>query len=116
MPDFMLFLHQDLGSDAVGSPDEIMVIVKEYMAWTERMRTEGRFKGAERLADEAGKVMRPKDGRVVVTDGPYTETKEIIGGYYAITAKDYDEACRITESHPHLKYGGRIEIRQFYAR
>jgi hypothetical protein len=116
MPDFMLFLHQDLGSDAVGSPDEIMVIVKEYMAWTERMRTEGRFKGAERLADEAGKVMRPKDGRVVVTDGPYTETKEIIGGYYAITAKDYDEACRITASHPHLKYGGRIEIRQFYAR
>ncbi|MGD0144581.1 MAG: YciI family protein [Rhizomicrobium sp.] len=114
MPDFMLFLHQDLGTGPIASPEEMMAVVKEYIAWSDRMRAEGRYRSAERLSNDAGKVLRPKDGRIAVTDGPYAETKEIIGGYYVIGAKDYDEACRISETHPHLKYGGRIEIRQFH--
>ena len=114
MPDFMLFLHQDLGTGPIRSPEEMMAVTKEYMAWADRMRAEGRLKGGERLANDPGKDLRPKGGRIAVTDGPYAETKELIGGYFAISATDYDEACRIAESCPHLKYGGRIEVRQFY--
>ena len=114
MPDFMLFLHQDLGTGPIRSPEEMMAVTKEYMAWADRMRAEGRLKGGERLANDPGKVLRPKVGRIAVTDGPYAETKELIGGYFAISATDYDEACRIAESCPHLKYGGRIEVRQFH--
>src|SRR5260370_12452483 len=56
--------------------------------------------------------MRARGGRISVTDGPYAESKELVGGYIIISAKDYDEACRIAESNPHFKYGGNIAVRQ----
>ena len=112
MPNYMLLLHQNSARPAPSSPDEIMTITRAYMTWADKMRAEGRLKGGEKLTNDAGKVMRGKDGKVTVTDGPYAESKEIVGGYFAITAKDYDEACRVAESCPHLGYGGRIEVRQ----
>lgn len=112
MPNYMLLLHQDSTRPRPTSPDEIMAITKSYMNWADRMRSEGRLKGGEKLTFDAGKVMRPKNGKVTVTDGPYAESKELVGGYFAISAKDYDEACRIAESCPHLGYGGTIEVRQ----
>jgi hypothetical protein len=112
MPSYMLLLHADSTRPRPTSPDEIMAITKAYMTWADRMRTEGRLKGGEKLTWDAGKVMRPKNGRVTVTDGPYAESKELVGGYFAISAKDYDEACHIAESCPHLGYGGTIEVRQ----
>jgi hypothetical protein len=112
MPNYMLFLHQNSNQPRPSSPDDIMAITKAYMSWADRMRTEGRLKGGDKLTFDAGKVMRAKDGKVTVTDGPYAESKEIVGGYFTISAKDYDEACRVAESCPHLGYGGRIEVRQ----
>jgi hypothetical protein len=113
MPNYMLFLHQSSNRPRPTSPDEIMAITKSYMVWADRMRAEGRLKGGEKLTFDAGKVMRPNGGgKVTVTDGPYAESKELVGGYFAISAKDYDEACRIAESCPHLGYGGTIEVRQ----
>jgi hypothetical protein len=112
MPNYMLLLHADSTRPRPTSPDEIMAITKSYMSWADRMRAEGRLKGGEKLTNDAGKVMRPKNGRVTVTDGPYAESKELVGGYFAISAKDYDEACRVAESCPHLGYGGTIEVRQ----
>jgi hypothetical protein len=57
-------------------------------------------------------VLRPKDGRVMTTDGPFAESKELLGGFFLIAAADYGAACRTAESCPHFKYGGSIEIRQ----
>ena len=48
----------------------------------------------------------------MVTDGPYSETKEVLGGYYLIEAANYDEAVRRCKDHPHLEHGGTIEVRQ----
>jgi hypothetical protein len=112
MPDFILLLHRPTGASPVLSPDQISAVTKDYMGWTERMRAEGRVKAGEKLTDDAGRVMRPNAGRVMVTDGPFAESKELLGGFYLITARDYDEACRIAESCPHFKYGGSIEVRQ----
>ncbi|HEY1540931.1 MAG TPA: YciI family protein [Xanthobacteraceae bacterium] len=112
MPNYMLLLHADSNRPRPTSPDEIMAVTKAYMNWADRMRAEGRLKGGEKLTWDAGKVMRPKNGKVTVTDGPYAESKELVGGYFAISATDYDEACRIAESCPHLGYGGTIEVRQ----
>jgi hypothetical protein len=114
MPNYLLLLHEDMGQFEAQSPQDIMAITKEYIAWAERLRNDGKYVGSNKLTDEPGKVMRPKDGRVVITDGPYTETKELIGGYYCISAADYDEACRIAELSPHFRYGGRIEVRQIH--
>jgi hypothetical protein len=112
MPNYMLFLHTNPSRPRPTSPDDIMAVTKAYMAWADRMRAEGKLKGGEKLTFDAGKVMRPNGGKVTVTDGPYAESKELIGGYFAISAKDYNDACRIAESCPHLGFGGTIEVRQ----
>ena len=52
------------------------------------------------------------DGEIRVTDGPFAEVKEALGGYFAIKAVDYDEATKISKGCPHLKYGGWIELRK----
>lgn len=111
---FMLFLHEDLGQFDNRSHDEMMAVIKEYSAWAQSMRDKGHYVGGEKLADDAGKVMRNKAGKIGVTDGPYAETKELVGGYFSIKAADYAEACRLAESCPHLKYGGRIEVRMVH--
>ena len=58
--------------------------------------------------------MRGRNGRPTVTDGPYSETKEVLGGYYLIEAADYDQAVERASDHPHLEYGGTIEVRQVW--
>lgn len=112
MPNYMLLLHQLSNRPRPTSPDEIMAITKNYMSWADKMRAEGRLKGGDKLTFDPGKVIRPKNGRATVTDGPYAESKEMVGGYFMISAKDYDEACRLAETCPHLGYGGDIEVRQ----
>ena len=114
MPSYLLLLHQDMRPSREYAPEEMMAIIKEYMAWSDRLRKDGKYVSSNKLTDEPGKILRPKGGRVAVTDGPYAETKELVGGYYCVSAADYDEACRIAETCPHLKYGGRIEVRQIH--
>ncbi|HEV7996380.1 MAG TPA: YciI family protein [Stellaceae bacterium] len=108
MPDFLLLLHRPAGPPPALSADAAAAMTKDYTGWC----ADGRRKGGEKLTNDAGRVVRPAAGRPVVTDGPYAESKELLGGFYLIAAADYGEACRIAESCPHLKYGGGIEIRQ----
>lgn len=112
MPNFLLLLHNNVDQPRPSSPDDIMSMMKAYMAWTDKLRAEGRYQSGQKLTYDAGKTLRQSGGRVAVTDGPYAESKEIVGGFYLITAKDYDEACRVAQTSPHLAYGGRIEVRQ----
>src|SRR5215472_6655450 len=114
MANFMLLLHSDLNRPKPSSPEEFTKVMRNYMAWTDRIRAEGYYKGGNKLTDDAGKILRASSGRVTTTDGPFAESKEIVGGFYLITAKDYDEACRVAETSPHLTYGGRIEVRQIH--
>ena len=76
-------------------------------------RFEGRHRSGQKLTNDAGKIMQANGGgRAKITDGPFAESKDVIGGFWVISAKDYDEACRVAETSPHLGYGGRIEVRQ----
>ena len=65
-------------------------------------------------ANDGGRVIRPGAAGPRTTDGPYSETKELLGGYYLIEAANYDEAVARTLDHPHLEYGGTIEVRHVY--
>ncbi|HEX3952854.1 MAG TPA: YciI family protein [Stellaceae bacterium] len=112
MANFLLLLHRPPASAQPASPDQFAMMLQAYMSWTDRIRAEGHHLGGNKLTDDGGKVLIPAGGRVTLTDGPFAESKELVGGYYLITARDYDQACRIAESCPHLTYGGRIEIRQ----
>ena len=88
-------------------------VIEKYMAWGSELREAGVIIDSDKLTDEPGRVMRGQGGQVRVTDGPYSETKEVLGGYYIIVADSYDEAMRhAPRDCPQLEYGGTIEIRQ----
>jgi hypothetical protein len=106
----MLLLHEDLGGWQTLSPDEMQKAIEKYIAWTKKPF----FVDGKRLAEEPGRVMRTVNGGVRATDGPYSETKEVLGGFYIIEAASYDEAVERTGDHPHLEYGGTIEVRQVW--
>src|SRR5687767_11412154 len=110
MAKFMLLLHENPAGWAQLSPEEMQKAVEKYMAWTKKPF----MLDSQRLAEDAGRVIRSDGGKVRTTDGPYSETKEILGGYYTIEAANYDEAIQRSMDHPHLKFGGTIEVRQIW--
>jgi hypothetical protein len=112
MPDFLLLLHRSASAPPALPPEQASAITKDYVSWTEGMRAAGRVKAGEKLTFDAGRVMRASGGRTMTTDGPFAESKELLGGFFLVTARDYDEACDIAQSCPHFKYGGSIEVRQ----
>src|SRR5947209_7802901 len=110
MPKFMLLLHHDAEGAENLSPEEMQKALEKYMAWVHKPFT----LDSKRLTTDAGRVLRVNGGRPTITDGPYSETKEVLGGYYTIEASDYDAAVKLALDHPHLEYGGTIEVRQVY--
>ena len=112
MPKYMLLLHDDTTTFAEFSPEQMQKVIEKYVAWGDRLRMAGILSDGQKLADEPGKVLRRKDGKVRVTDGPYSETREVLGGYYTIDASDYAQAIEHARDCPYLEYGGTIEVRQ----
>ena len=112
MPKYMLLLHDNPASFANVSPEQMQKVIEKYMAWGSKLRQAGLMHAGDKLTDEPGKIVRRRDGQVRVTDGPYSETKEILGGYFTVQAASYDEAVALTKDSPHLEYGGTIEVRQ----
>jgi hypothetical protein len=112
MPSFMLLLHRPVERSHSVDRDTATKVTREYMDWADRTRAEGRLRGGSKLTEDSGRILRNAGGRVATTDGPFIESKEIVGGYFLIAAGDYAEACRIASECPHLKYGSYIEVRQ----
>lgn len=106
MPQFVLMLRDSGAFPENISPEEIQSIIERYGAWKDKVRGSG-----QKLYDGEGRVVVRKDGGVSVTDGPFAEAKEVIGGYFIIEAEDYDSATRLVEDCPHLDFGS-VEIRR----
>ena len=111
MPKYMLLLHDAADGFSAMSPEQMQQVIQKYMAWGDRLRASGVLQDGQKLSDEPGRVMRSRGGQVRITDGPYSETKEVLGGYYTVAAGSYDEAVRLASDCPHLEYGGTIEVR-----
>lgn len=110
MAQFLLLLYGDPTRWQAKSPTELQAVYGKYMAWGDKARQSGFLLGANKLADDAGKVVRGH--KPVATDGPYSETKEVLGGYYLIEAASYEEAVKLSLDHPHLQFEGTIEVRR----
>jgi len=107
MPQYMLILG---GTDKELAELNRDVTMQKYAEWTEKLIQEKRLRDAHKLKDGEGKRLSFKDGRTV--DGPFSETKETVGGYYIIEAKDYSEAVSVAKGCPVLQYqGGYVEVR-----
>jgi hypothetical protein len=111
MAKFMLIIHNTPGLWQNLSPEELQRKVEKYQAWTQRLRTSGRHVSGEKLGEEGGKVLALQQGRLHILDGPFSEAKEVVGGYLVIRAANYDEAIELLRDSPFLE-DGRIELRQ----
>jgi hypothetical protein len=88
------------------SREEIQNAIDQFYVWLGRLVDEGKMKPGQRLASEGKTVSRK-----VVTDGPYGEAKEVIGGYWFIVAGSLEEAAQIAAGNPCLNCGLFFEIR-----
>ena len=111
MSRFLLLLRDDPSTFSSLSPDEMQAIIQKYVAWGDRLRADGRLVASDKLRDGEGRVVWGGASGAVSTDGPFVESKEVVGGFYILRAKDYDEAVRLVADAPHLAFGS-IEIRQ----
>jgi len=86
----------------------------EYGEFTKGIVQSGNFKGGERLRPiSSATTVRVRDGKTLTTDGPFAETREQLGGYYLIEAKDLNEALVIAAKNPGAKHGS-IEVRPIW--
>ena len=95
------------------STGELQQAMNNVIAWFEGLNKSGKVKGAQPLGAE-GRTISGTDGRFVV-DGPFTETKEAVGGYLLLQADSLNEAMEIARSMPTLRYGISVEVRPVLA-
>jgi hypothetical protein len=105
---FLLLLHGDPDGEAVLSSEERMRIVGEHMEFAARLRERGAYVSGEALSYNGTVVVRPGE-EPIVTDGPFTETKEAVGGFYVVDVPDRDEAVRLAGQVP-LSPGLVVEV------
>src|SRR5262249_46436667 len=97
---FMLILSSRPGVWKDLTPEELQRKFEKYEGWTQKMST--RRVSGERLTEEGGKVLSARNGKLTITDGPYADTKEVIGGFMVFRAASMEEAVELTSDAPML--------------
>jgi hypothetical protein len=105
---FMLLLRGGVSNRDL-SPEQLQQQIERYLSWIEKLRRDGHFVAGEPLA-ETGKVLSGKNGSTM-TDGPFTESKEEVGGYFIIRANDLDAAVELSKGCPIFANNGTVEVR-----
>ena len=108
MEKFMLIFHG--GEIPTQSPEQMQAHLGRWMAWIDKLRKTDQYVSGEPLLP-GGKLVAGKAGKNV-TDGPYTEGKEVVGGYFIINAASIDEAINECSGYPDYEYGGQVQVRQ----
>jgi hypothetical protein len=111
MAKFMLIIHQAPGAWQLLSPEELQRKTELYQGWVDKFRSSGRYISGEKLIEDGGKIFGLQRGRATITDGPYAESKEVIGGYFLFRAANYEEAVELIRDCPFLP-DGKIALRQ----
>jgi hypothetical protein len=94
---------------AAMASDDVKDLVSQCPALDEKMRATGKVLISASLGDlDDWRTLRPRGGKVHVTDGPYTESKEVVGGLFIIEADSRDEALRIASMHPAATLGEEV--------
>jgi hypothetical protein len=105
---YLLLIYASEAEEAKLDQDAILA---EYGPFTQGIIQSGAFKAADRLKPVAtATTVRIRDGKTLTTDGPFAETREQLGGYYLVEAKDLDEAAAIAAKVPTARYGS-VEVR-----
>ncbi len=113
LPQYLLLFRAPPDDGPEPSPEEMQAIFAVWTAWSEKVGAEGKYHGGNPL-EETGKVLRGEHGETM-TDGPFMESKEVLCGYFHISAIDMDDALRIARDCPGLANGMSVEVRPVMA-
>lgn len=105
---YMLLVYDTPGAWPTLTDEEMGKVYGEYAAVSQNTATKH---SAQLKGTEEAKTVRIKDGQTLVTDGPFAETKETLGGYYLVEAGSIHEAAKLAEQIPSARFGGSVEVR-----
>ncbi len=106
MKEFMMIFRNEKSQDKP-SPEQMQAMIKQWQDWIGGIAAQGKFVGTNALGFQ-GKTI---DAKGTITDGPYTELKEIVGGYIIVKSDNIDEALKLAEGCPVLTLDGKVEVR-----
>jgi hypothetical protein len=106
MKEFMMIFRNDKDRPKP-SPEQMQGMIKQWQDWIGGIASQGKFVATNALGFE-GKTVHSD---ATITDGPYAEVKEIVGGYIIVKAENIDEAVSLSEGCPTLASGGKVEVR-----
>jgi hypothetical protein len=113
---YLLLIYQDEKQWAAHSDAEVQEIYKEYRQLRQELTASGKFLGGSQLHPVAtASTVRVRDGKELVTDGPFAETHEQLGGYFLVEAQNLDEAVSIGARIPSAREG-TVEVRPIVER
>ena len=107
MSDFT-FLYR--GRDTTASPEQMQRTMEKWRAWFKELDEKGHLKDIGHPLEHTGKVV--KGQQKSVTDGPFAEAKDVVGGFSVIQARDLNHAVELYKGCPILEIGGSVEVRQ----
>ena len=108
---YMLLIYTDPDVWGGTTPDAVQAMNQEYFAFTQSIAESGELISGEPLQGiDVATTVRVRDGRTGATDGPFAETKEVLGGYYLVDVKDLDRAIELAAQIPDAR-SGSVEIR-----
>jgi hypothetical protein len=96
-------------ADQTGSPEERQQHLAKWRAWFQELGTGGHLKELGHPLENSGVVVR--GGQKIVTDGPFAEAKDVVGGFSIIEARDLAQAIELSKGCPILEVGGAVEVR-----
>ena len=112
---YVILIYENEAESRARSPEDQKKFFGGYMSFTKSIKESGNFRAGDALQPTStATTVRVRDGKQLVTDGPFAETREQLGGYYLIEAKDLDEARAIAARIPTAQTGS-IEVRPIFA-
>jgi hypothetical protein len=111
---YLLMIYRNEAEQNAITASEAQEMTAEYETFTQSIIANGNFKAGDRLQPiTTATTVRVRDGKILATDGPFAETREQLGGYYLVEAKDLDEAIGIAARIPTARVGS-IEVRPIW--
>jgi hypothetical protein len=109
MKNFLFIYRADLNALTNRSPEELQASTKKWMDWMGSIAAQDKLTDHGNRLEDSGKVVKSAG---VVTDGPYSEIKEAIGGYSMVHVDSYEEAIEFAKGCPIIEDGGNVEVRE----
>jgi hypothetical protein len=106
MSEYIYLYH---GGNGTASPEQMQKTMQKWVSWMKELGDKGHIKDPGHPLENTGRVVKGKPG--ALTDGPFAEAKDVIGGYTIVQAKDLTQATELSKGCPIFDAGGYLEVR-----